>query len=196
MSETTIPLFPLHAVLFPEGALPLRIFESRYLDMISECLRTECGFGVCLIREGSEVGPAAKAYEVGTLSRISYWHKRKDGLLGVTAVGEQRFRILDQEVRTNQVTVARVALIENEPAAALPEKHQPLADFLREIMAQLGPPHTTRPQRLDDAGWVGGRLCELLPLPLSQKQYLLQLSDPLERLDRLAEMLRELAIRR
>jgi len=79
VSRLTIPLFPLHTVLFPGGVLPLRIFEPRYLDMVSECMRHNSGFGVCLIREGKEVGAAAQTYDVGTLVRISYFDRRHDG---------------------------------------------------------------------------------------------------------------------
>ena len=80
-----IPLFPLHTVLFPHGTLPLRIFEPRYLEMVSSCLKTERGFGICLIRSGSEVGKAAETYDTGTLSEITYFNQQADGLLGITA---------------------------------------------------------------------------------------------------------------
>ena len=56
-----IPLFPLNAVLFPGGALPLRIFEARYMDMARACMKSGEPFGVCLIREGREVGDALLA---------------------------------------------------------------------------------------------------------------------------------------
>ncbi|MEM9207821.1 MAG: LON peptidase substrate-binding domain-containing protein, partial [Pseudomonadota bacterium] len=92
----TCPLFPLRTVLYPGGPLPLRIFEARYLDMISNCLKTESPFGVLLIREGAETGPAS-TYEVGTLARITDWYQGSDGLLGVTAIGERRFRLLSAE---------------------------------------------------------------------------------------------------
>ena len=72
--KMTIPLFPLNTVLFPQGVLPLRIFEPRYLDMISDCLKNNTGIGVVLIREGKEVGSAASTYDVGTMSEIHYWH--------------------------------------------------------------------------------------------------------------------------
>ena len=90
----TVPLFPLNTVLFPGGVLPLRIFEPRYLDMVSDCLKSDTGIGVVLIKDGAETGKAADTYDTGTLSGISYWHKRPDGILGVTLKGDQRFRIL------------------------------------------------------------------------------------------------------
>ncbi|HEY0720771.1 MAG TPA: LON peptidase substrate-binding domain-containing protein, partial [Gammaproteobacteria bacterium] len=99
MTRLRIPLFPLHSVLFPGGPLALRIFEPRYLDMVSRCMREECAFGISLIQEGDEVGDAAQPYEIGTLARISYFERRPDGLLGITVRGEQRFRIIDTEVQ-------------------------------------------------------------------------------------------------
>ncbi len=187
-----LPLFPLHSVLFPDGPLPLRIFETRYLDMVSQCLKADCGIGVCLIRSGSEVGKAADTYEVGTLSRIAYWDRRPDGLLGVTVRGEQRFRIRSREVQPNQLIMAQVQLLPNEPQRPLPETFRALASLLEGMLGQLGHPYTTLHKRYDDAGWVGARLAELLPLALAQKQYLLQLNDPVQRLERLAAMLHEL----
>ena len=87
-----VPLFPLRTVLFPGGPLPLRIFEQRYLDMISSCLKRDEPFGVVLIRSGSEVG-SAEVYDSGTLARITDWYQGSDGLLGITATGTDRFRI-------------------------------------------------------------------------------------------------------
>lgn len=188
----TIPLFPLHTVLFPGGPLPLRVFEPRYLDMISRCLKTESGLGICLIREGSEVGAAPLICDVGTLSIISYWNKRSDGLLGITVRGEQRIRILSPQVAPNQLMSAEVELIPNEPLVNLPEQFAYLADLARRIIEQLEPPYTTMERRFDDAGWVGARLTELLPLALATKQEMLELSNPVERLMRLGRLLPEL----
>ena len=91
-----VPLFPLNTVLFPGGPLPLRIFEARYIDMISERMRSEAPFGVLLIKDGEEVGDSS-TYEVGTLARITDWYQGSDGLLGVTAIGGQRFRLQSAE---------------------------------------------------------------------------------------------------
>ncbi|MCW8828972.1 MAG: LON peptidase substrate-binding domain-containing protein [Gammaproteobacteria bacterium] len=189
MHRHTIPIFPLHSVLFPGGPLALRIFEARYLDMVSRCLREESGFGVALIREGHEVGQAAEVYEVGTLGRISYWEQRKDGLLGITLKGERRFRILDSEVAENQLLVAEVELLPNPPAVPLPEKYQHLAGLLGRMLTELDQPYSSLVRELDNAEWVGARLAELLPLELVQKQRLLLEEDPLRRLERLEDHL-------
>ena len=188
----SIPLFPLHTVLFPDGPLPLRIFEPRYLDMVSRCLKTDTGLGICLIREGSEVGSAPEVFDVGTLSTISYWNKRSDGLLGITVRGQQRIRILSRVVAPNQLLSAEVELIPNEPEVEVPAQFAYLAELAQRIIEQLEPPYTTMERRLDDAGWVGARLTELLPLALARKQEMLELSDPIRRLDLLAQLLPEL----
>jgi Lon protease-like protein len=182
VKRLTIPIFPLHSVLFPGGPLALRIFEPRYLDMVSRCLKEERGFGVCLIKEGSEVGPAAEVYAVGTLGQITYWHQRADGLLGVTLVGEQRFHILKQWVESNQLVIAEVELLPNDPRSPIEDKYLGLVAMLKRIIGELDHPYINLPKQYEDAGWVSARLVELLPLEHSHKQRLLQERDPLQRL--------------
>lgn len=189
MERLRIPLFPLHSVLFPGGPLALRIFEPRYLDMVSRCMREERGFGICLIRDGDEVGEAAQPYEVGTLSRISYFNRRPDGLLGITAQGEQRFRILTSEEQSNRLLIAEVELLPQVVSLALPDQYQRMERLLRSIIEELDYPHRNIERRYEDAEWVGARLAELLPLSLEQKQLLLQLDDALDRLARIDHML-------
>lgn len=189
MEPERLALFPLHTVLFPGGPLPLRVFEPRYLDLISGCLRNDTGFGICLIREGREVGEAAQTYEVGTLVRITYWNRRADGLLGVTVRGERRFRLRHTEVGNNQLLSAAVEWLPAEPPLPLPARHRHLAQMLERIMDQLDHPYVHLEKHYDDATWVAGRLAELLPIDLAQKQYLLQLDDPEQRLGRLAEII-------
>lgn len=187
-----IPLFPLQTVLFPGGPLPLRIFEPRYLDMISDCLKNDIGIGVVLIKDGKEVGTAAQTHNIGTISNITYWNKRSDGILGVTVRGEQRFQIINKYVEHSQLVVAEVELIPNEPECKISIEFEPLVVLLHNIIDQLKPPYTTMPTRFEDAGWVGARLVEFLPMELDQKQDFLKLEDPIERLDglrlRLANM--------
>ncbi len=187
----TIPLFPLNTVLFPGGVLPLRLFEPRYLDMVSNCLRNETGIGVVLIKEGSEVGNAARPHDIGTMTSICYWNKRPDGLLGITLKGEQRFRVVSQTVEPSQLLVAEVELLADAPPMPVHSEYQHMTDLLQQIINQLEPPYTTMETHYDDAGWVSGRLVELLPLQLSEKQWFLQVEDPLERLAELSVSLQE-----
>jgi Lon protease-like protein len=175
-------------VLFPGGPLALRVFEPRYLEMVSRAIRDESAFGVCLISDGEEVGEAAETFEVGTMGRVRYWHKRPDGMLGVTLVGERRFRILSRHVQPNRLVIANVELLPDEPSLPVPAEFESLATLLREIMSELDHPYINLPKHYDDAAWVGGRLTELLPIKLMQKQLLLQLEDPIERLQRLRDI--------
>lgn len=189
MTTQTIPLFPLHSVLFPGGPLALRIFESRYLDMVSRCLRDESGFGVVLIREGREVGEVPKFYEIGTYGYIRYWEQRKDGLLGITVTGEKRFRIVKTSVQRDQLILAEVIMLPPAPSRPLPKPYAPLAKQLQRILDELSHPYLTLVRRYEDAEWVAGRLAELLPIELVLKQRLLQEADPLVRLELLKEIL-------
>ena len=157
-------------------------------------MKKNSGFGVCLIREGSEVGKAADTYEVGTLSQVSYFNQQPNGMLGITAKGEQRFKILSQQVQDNQLTIAEVELLENEQPCPLPEQFSKAAEALRAQLDQLGYPFIKMEQQYDDASWVSSRLAELLPIRLEQKQYFLQLDDPLQRLERLVALMDDMDI--
>ncbi|WP_040294991.1 LON peptidase substrate-binding domain-containing protein [Beggiatoa alba] len=195
MSPLTIPLFPLHTVLFPGGVLPLRIFEVRYLDMVSHCLKSNSPFGICLIREGSEVGTAATTHEVGTLATIIDWDQRQDGLLGIDVQGGQRFRLLSHRVQSNQLIEANVEPILDEPAIKIPEEYQYLAELLAQFIEQVGKPYCNMPTHYESANWVGQRLAELLPMVHAQKQYLLELNDSIQRLDTIEHVLKTLNVR-
>jgi uncharacterized protein len=184
LSETArIPLFPLDTVLFPGGPLPLRIFEARYIDLVRRCLREGTGFGVVLIREGEEAGDApATTCDVGTYARIVDFSAQPDGLLGIEARGERRFRILARERARDGLNVAEIEWLPDEVAVPLPEEFADLAPALDYVLGQVGTPYATLERRLDDSGWVGGRLAEILPLPPAHKQHCLELDDPVERL--------------
>lgn len=189
MTRLRIPLFPLHSVLFPGGPLVLRIFEPRYLDMVSRSMKEESAIGICLIQEGDEVGEPAQPYEIGTLGRISYFERRSDGLLGITLRGEQRFRILATEVQPDRLLTAEVELLPQVTPAPLPQQYRSLRQLLASIIEQLDFPHRNMACHYDDAEWVGARLAELMPFPLEQKQLLLGLDDAIDRLERIAQII-------
>lgn len=176
-----VPLFPLNTVLFPGGPLPLRIFEARYLDMVGRCLKEDSPFGVVLIREGGEVGPA-ETHEVGTLARIVDWYQGSDGLLGVTARGERRFRVLATERQPDGLNVGEIELLPEEDDVPLPEEYRPMATILSGVLDDLGRLYEDLERRLDDAGWVTNRFVEILPIDLEEKQLCLEQSDPVQRL--------------
>ncbi|MDT8388590.1 MAG: LON peptidase substrate-binding domain-containing protein [Thiogranum sp.] len=180
-----ITLFPLQTVLFPGGVLPLRIFEPRYLDMVSECLRAQRGFGICAIRSGAETGKAADCYATGTLARIQDFDRDENNLLSVVVQGERRFRIVARRLTHNQLLRADVSWLDEGADAALPVRHQPLAKLLAQLLRRAGKPYTDLPADYEHTAWVVARLTELLPFALSDKQRLLEMDAPLERLDAL-----------
>lgn len=186
-------LFPLHTVLFPEGPLALRIFEPRYLDMVSECLRHEQPFGVCLIQSGQEAGEAASPHLTGTFARIIDWQRGEDGLLAIRARGEQRFHVQDTRVERDQLLRGTVQPLAPEPSAPIPAEYHYMTDVLDQLYAHAGELYADMPRRPEDASWVGYRLAEILSLPLVRRQYFLELEDPLLRLSQLDEILRAMS---
>jgi Lon protease-like protein len=185
-----IALFPLNSVLFPGGPLPLRIFETRYTDMVRRCMREDAGFGVVLIRAGAEVGEVASTAEVGTLARIVDFYPLPDRLLGITCRGERRFRVLRRWRDGSGLNMAEVSWLEVPPPVAVPEEFHHLAELIRKVLPELGELYEGIEPRLDDADWVGCRLVEILPISLGDKQACLELDDPVTRLARLAPLIR------
>ena len=178
-----IPLFPLGTVLFPGGLLPLRIFEQRYLEMSKACLKNEAPFGVCLIREGAEVGAPATPEDVGCLARIVHWDMQQLGLLQVIAQGGARFRLLEQRVQPDGLVLGRVELLEEAADTPVPEDFMGCRRLLERIAAEHGERLFAPPFRFDSCAWVSARLAEVLPLPPATKQSLLRLDDGAHRLD-------------
>jgi Lon protease-like protein len=183
-----IPLFPLNTVLFPGGRLPLRIFEQRYMEMAKACLRDSSPFGVCLIREGKEVGSPATPVEVGCLARIGNWDMPQLGMLHITALGEQRFRILERRVQGDGLARASIELLAQDADCAIPRACSPCVKLLERVIEQQSGLFDA-PHRLDSASWVSSRLAEILPLPLAAKQELLELADGGARLERINSLL-------
>ena len=190
MSTTEIPLFPLRTVLFPGGHLPLRIFEQRYLSMIRECARNDSGFGVCLIKEGEEAIAPVIPSQIGTLAHIVDWYTLEDGLLGVSTVGTARFFTEMTRKQEDGLFLGKVRCLPEPASCPVPESHSVLSGVLSRFMDKVGNQYPEfTPDHLQDAIWVGYRLSELLPLPAIEKQFLLELSDPLERLQRLIDII-------
>ena len=183
-----VPLFPLRTVLYPGGPLPLRIFESRYLDMISKCLKNDSPFGVLLIRSGSETGPAS-TYDIGTLARITDWYQGSDGLLGITAVGEQRFRLLSSSRQADGLNTGQIEILGDVAGPTLPDEYKPLAQILSGVLDDLGRLYESLDRNYDDADWVGYRFAEILPITAEQKQSCLEAEDPVRRLELMREVL-------
>ena len=185
-----LPVFPLGTVLFPGGALPLRVFEARYLDMVRDCMQQGRPFGVCLITQGREVGEAAEHETVGCLASIEGWDMEQLGLLKIMARGGPRFRILSRRVQKDGLVRARAEPIPPDPDAAVPEDYAVCAKLLRRIVEDLverEPNPMNRmvgePYDFASATWVGNRLSEFLPIAARAKQKLMELPDPLARLE-------------
>ncbi|CAN5274588.1 LON peptidase substrate-binding domain-containing protein [soil metagenome] len=196
-----LPIFPLNTVLFPGGVLPLRVFETRYMDMVRECMKGDQRFGVCLITAGSEVarkrGEAATPERVGCLAEIRDWDMREMGVLNITTIGRERFRILGSATSTGGLIRASAELIEPDLPTPVEDEHAACVQLLARIIAELEERHAqppdaddegtrtfpfAEPYTLGDAGWVANRLCEVLPVPLKAKQKLMELEDGRERL--------------
>ena len=183
-----VPIFPLNTVLFPGGPLPLRIFETRYIDMISERIRNDAAFGVLLIKDGHEAGTST-SYEVGTLARITDWYQGSDGLLGVTAIGERRFQLVSAEQQADGLYIGEIELLPEEEAMVLPDEYKGMAKILEGVLNDLGRLYDSLRSNYDDAGWVTSRFIEILPIDLEQKQECLEQADPAQRLKLVSELL-------
>ena len=190
MTTFELPLFPLRTVLFPGAVLPLKIFEQRYLSLVRDCARDETGFGVCLIREGEEAVSPVKPAQVGTYAQIVDWYTLEDGLLGVTTIGTDRFRTETVWREDNGLFMAEASLLPEPPEQLVPEAYSVLSDVLARFMEKVGAnyPQST-PEHLQDASWVGYRLAELLPLSGIEKQHLLEMDDPVQRLQQLLDIM-------
>ena len=190
MKTTDLPLFPLRTVLVPGGLLPLQIFEPRYLDLVRECASSDSGFGVCLILEGTESGAPPQHAGIGTSARILDFNTLPNGLLGIVARGDLRFRIQRTRVRDNGLLVGTVEWFFDAPPRSVPDEYLVLSQVLERIMEKVGDNYPGWSEgQLDDCNWVGYRLTELLPLDPLEKQSLLGLEDPELRLQRLLERL-------
>ncbi|AKS40653.1 LON peptidase substrate-binding domain-containing protein [Wenzhouxiangella marina] len=187
----TLPLFPLNVVLFPGARLPLRIFESRYIDMVRECLRAESGFGVIWRLEGDEQSGVGHA-RVGTEARITDFSTLEDGLLGIECRGERRFLVRSTRCRDNGLLIGDVDWLHDQAAEAIAPRHAALQSLLREIQT-----HRELAERLDadadDPASLSFALSSILPIDRRQAQGLLESTAASERLDALIEIIDQLA---
>lgn len=193
-----LPIFPLGTVLFPGGVLPLRIFETRYMDMARECIGGERPFGVCLITSGNEVGEAAEHEAIGCTARIIDWDMAQLGVLQVKVLGGQRFRTLDRRVAPDGLIRASVELLAADLELPLPDELAACAKLVKRLIQDLVERESDTmkrmiepPYRLDSAAWVGNRLCEFLPIPSQARHRLMALDDPVARLAIIHQHLRQ-----
>lgn len=176
--QKELPLFPLQNMLFPEGILPLRIFEPRYLSMVTNCLKNETPFVVVLIKRGKEVGGVSRIYAVGTMTRIEDFHTLEDGFLGISCRGLSRVRITDHWTEEDGLVNGKVEMLEEEAPLSVNEEHLPLVEFFRTVIK--GENAATYREGLvedwDNLQWLSYRIAEILPINPMNKQALLEMT--------------------
>ena len=200
LTLSSLPLFPLGSVLFPDGVLALRVFEVRYLDMVRKCHQAGAPFGVVSLTQGREVrqagAPEERFNDIGTLAVIEQLETPQPGLITVLCRGSQRFRITQRRHLPHGLWTADVGHIERDLTVPVPEDLKKASTALAQVLNTLqvrdpGMPHLVTPTaaQLDDCGWVANRWCELLPVPLELKQRLMELDNPLVRLELVGDVL-------
>ncbi|MDT8399387.1 MAG: LON peptidase substrate-binding domain-containing protein [Pseudomonadales bacterium] len=188
----TIPLFPLDSLLFPKGRISLQIFESRYVDMIRRCLKQESGFGIVLIEQGSEVaqlGQKLAIHRVGTYAEVVDWNPLANGLLGITAEGRMTFQIIESWREADELCMARVSFRQDDAVSTGPipvtEAYSEYVGLLERLTRHPAIEELKLDICFDDLREIAWRLSELLPLSNQDKQSLLELSDPVQRLEKI-----------
>jgi Lon protease-like protein len=197
---TTIPLFPLKSVLFPNGRLPMQIFEQRYIDLVSRSLRQDKGFGICLLKDGDEVVQAGKrqqVHRVGTYARIVDWDKLPNGLLGITVEGSQKFTVHECWSDNSQLLMAKVVFSDTdrvgEPLIPVDDSHEALITLAQQLASHPAIESLNLQLEFENLREIAWRLSELIPLSLETKQELLELNDTQERVNRIEALIASMA---
>ena len=189
----TLALFPLNAVLFPGCTLDLQIFEARYLDMISRCMKQDCGFGVVCIFDGEEVGVAPDGYAlIGCEALIRDFQQQENGLLGIRVQGGRRFRVINAEAQRDQLLMADVEWLDDLPELPLQEEDADLVALLKALAEHPMVAALNMDTEANSQQALAHQLAYLLPFAEEDKVELLQLDDPQECLDAIQALLDEL----
>ena len=187
-----LPIFPLRTILFPDSKLPLRIFEPRYIDMVSRSMRDDSEFGIILSRESTDP-KMFETYDTGTLAKIIDWDQGGDGLLGITTLGTQKFRLKELNKQEDGLNIGSIERIEKEGDYKPLKEFTHLVELLQAILDDINI-YNDNEQRFDSASWVSYRFAEILPLRVEDKQKCLEIDDPIIRLnflEPLIKMIRE-----
>lgn len=203
MSAEKIPLFPLSVVLLPRGRIALQVFEQRYLDLVSQCLKTDTGFGVVWLTRGSEVITASKARsgsrhsnrlaDIGTYAKIVDWDTLPNGLLGITVEGEKKFQLLACEQQANQLYTARVKWLDAEPIVPLDNQALELHGLLLQLLAHPVVERLNISASVEDVSHLTFLLTQLMPIDEAAKFELLAHNDAASRLEHLVALLSRLS---
>ncbi|MYM25851.1 peptidase S16 [Duganella sp. FT135W] len=197
----SIPLFPLKTILFPDGHLPLQVFEVRYLDLVKRCIAKGEEFGVVSLLDGSEVRVPDQHETLsgcGTMARILDWSAPLPGLLQISCIGTTRFQVKAAEQLKHGLWMADVEEVAEDMVVPIPAEQQDVANALGALIRSLQKKQISTanmslapPYRLDEAGWVANRWCELLRLDIEEKQRLLLQENPVLRLELVQDVLSE-----
>jgi hypothetical protein len=177
-----IPLFPLQTILFPGGPLSLRVFERRYLDMVSSCMASDQLFGI-ILNKPSSTNDKNNFSKIGTLAQIVDWDQGSDGVLGLKVIGKERFILTSHYTDENGLNMGEIEILEPEKKLLLPEGYVTLSAILETILNEFSELYASVKKDFSDASWVGYRLAEILPIELSQRQIYLEIDEPLDRLE-------------
>ena len=187
-----LPIFPLRTILFPGSKLPLRIFEPRYIDMVSRSMREDSDFGIILSRESTDP-KMFETYDTGTLAKIIDWDQGGDGLLGITTLGTQKFRLKELNKQEDGLNIGSIERIEKEGDYKPLKEFTHLVELLQAILDDVNI-YDDDEKRFDSASWISYRFAEILPLRIEDKQKCLEIDDPIIRLnflEPLIKMIRE-----
>jgi len=187
-----LPIFPLRTILFPDSKLPLRIFEPRYIDMVSRSMREDSEFGIILSRESTDP-KMFETYDTGTLAKIIDWDQGGDGLLGITTLGTQKFRLKELNKQEDGLNIGSIERIGKEGDYKPLKEFTHLVELLQAILDDVNI-YDDDEKRFDSASWISYRFAEILPLRIEDKQKCLEIDDPIIRLnflEPLIKMIRE-----
>jgi len=188
MSDQGVPIFPLRTILFPGSKLPLRIFEPRYLDMVSRCMRSNIEFGIVLSRKVPQPG-MLETYATGTLATIIDWNQGDDGLLGITTLGTNKFELLSMTKQEDGLNIGDIRIVEKEEDFKAPSNFDNMINLLEAILEDVDLYHE-RDKFFESASWVSFRFAEILPLKIEDKQKCLEFDDPILRLNFLEPLIK------
>lgn len=191
-SNVTVPLFPLGTVLYTQGLMPLRIFEARYIDMVSASLRNGSSFGIVPLLRGSEVGKEADFHRAGTMATIAAWDQGPDGLLHIQIEGSERFSVQGHTRQSDGLIIGSVETLAPPGDSDIPPQFGYLRNLLREVFEQNRAQVPYESWQLDSALWVAHRLAEVLPLAMADRIAVLEASSGVAKLGLIDVILAEL----
>ncbi|MED5274959.1 MAG: LON peptidase substrate-binding domain-containing protein [Pseudomonadota bacterium] len=186
------PIFPLRSIVLPGGLFPLRIFERRYLDMVTECIKNNEGFCISLVKKEEPDLYVKDVFEYGSWVEITDWNKLQDGLLGITVEGKNIVKTSNTSLDKENLLRGKIEKLGLEKEYLIPQQYIVLSKFYKKIYPNLKDFMSFKQERFSDASWIGYRLTELLPIELELKADLISTSDAIERLKKINQIMTRL----